>query len=335
METYIVWLWVFFKEQIKKKTYLLQLLVMLTALISVSALHFPSAERSDIGYAYETAGEPDWLAEQLSMQEDYLDFRLYETPEELQQAVVSGRIDCGFVIPEEAKDRVICVSSPMSSKSALAKQTLFSVYYRLRSRDVLLEADEQLYGSSDEIRQQLLFDKNEAYLHGDQVFDMDLQEVAVTASASVKENCIFPIQGIAGLFLILFAILSQSVIYDIKSGGPWKRLSRKDGFCMRMLWGVAAMILPVLLAYMYLAISGKGRGAGIEILSMLLFLLWLVPWSSVLADRRLSEETYYVRMVIFLLVQLIICPVFADPAEWLPVVRILRLIFPLGIYTTL
>ena len=99
METYVVWLQIFFKQQLKKPLYWFQILLLIAGVCCMVSIRFPGADNCKIGYCFDQKSVDDWLLRDQSVQDDTLRFCFYEEEEQLYAAVRSGYMDCGFVLP--------------------------------------------------------------------------------------------------------------------------------------------------------------------------------------------------------------------------------------------
>ena len=99
METYIVWLQVFLKQQMKKRLYWVQIVLMVTGICCISAIRVPNAKLCTVGYCYDRTESEDWLASELDTSDRALDFCFYKEKNRLYTDILSGKIDCGFVLP--------------------------------------------------------------------------------------------------------------------------------------------------------------------------------------------------------------------------------------------
>lgn len=333
METYVVWLQIFFKQQLKKPLYWFQILLLIAGVCCMVSIRFPGADNCKIGYCFDQKSVDDWLLRDQSVQDDTLRFCFYEEEEQLYAAVRSGYMDCGFVLPARMGEgaSIESVVSPISTKNALAKLTVFEVCYRILSEDILLAADQKLYGEAGQEREELLLQKNREIIASDRVFDIQMIEVPVETKVQSEIPEQLPVQGIAGMFVMMIMLLADGIIFDPKSRGLLKALSLSRRRAVCMLYSLAAGLLPALASLMLIGITGRSRGIAAELLAMFLLIIWTQLWICLLIRRR-EVEGYHVELVLFLAVQLLVCPVFVDLSGYLPALKVLRLLFPLGIY---
>ena len=334
METYIVWLQVFLKQQLKKRLYWVQIVLMVTGICCISAIRVPNAKLCTVGYCYDRTESEDWLASELDTSDRALDFCFYKEKNRLYTDILSGKIDCGFVLPVQLeKNSVIeSITTPMSTKHALAKLTVFGVCYRVLSRQLLTDVDSRLYSKSDEKRLELLQQKNAEILDSDRVFDIRMEEVSVGRTEAEKQTACLPVQGVAGTFVVLIMLLAEGSTFDPKIRGVFQVLSVRRRACMSALYCLAAVLLPAVTALTCVCLSGRSRGLGVECISMMLLIVSAQAWMFTAGSRQKDADHYYVLCVLFLIIQLLICPVFTDLSQYLPALRIFRLLWPLGIY---
>lgn len=116
MKKYMIWFSLLMKRMIKKPAFAFMLIGSFILVIAVSKLEQGEHAESAVGIMIEPeAGQElsktneDWNQRFISLlneQEGILSFQLYENKEMLMQAVERGELDCGFILPQDLKDRI-------------------------------------------------------------------------------------------------------------------------------------------------------------------------------------------------------------------------------------
>ena len=334
METYIVWFGVFLKQQLKNRLYRLQLLLLFVCIFCVASIRFPNADNCRIGYCYNDLHADDWLKKELNASDEVLVFCFYDTIEELYDDVSSGKLDCGFVLPKQLKQgsKIESVQSPMSTKTALAGLSVFDACYHILSEDVLTNADQILFENRDPVRLAQLLQNNREIRESDRIFHVDIKEVSAAKNVEIEPTEKLPVQGMAGLFVIMIMLLANGIVYDPKSHGLFYALSIKQRKKMRLLYSLTSGILPALAVVIIISCLSCTRGFGVEALSMVLLICWTALWIILIGCRQTEAGSYHIGVVLFLIAQMLICPVFADVAKYIPAFDLIRQFLPLGIY---
>jgi hypothetical protein len=134
----------------------------------------------------------------------------YENEEQVVEAVRSGKADCGFLIPEDIEERIAsgserrsitCVTTPLSTKAAIARESISAQLFPLYSNRLLQESldDWDPQGEHwEEIRQE-----NARLLQSDELFEVDWK---VQQVSDEKE---LPVRRLAALAVVLLAMLHR------------------------------------------------------------------------------------------------------------------------------
>ena len=334
METYIVWFGVFLKQQLKNRLYRLQLLLLFVCIFCVASIRFPNADNCRIGYCYNDLHADDWLKKELNASDEVLVFCFYDTIEELYDDVSSGKLDCGFVLPKQLKQgsKIESVQSPMSTKTALAGLSVFDACYHILSEDVLTNTDQILFENRDPVRLAQLLQNNREIRESDRIFHVDIKEVSAAKNVEIEPTEKLPVQGMAGLFVIMIMLLANGIVYDPKSHGVFYALSIKQRKKMRLLYSLTSGVLPALAAVITISCLSCTRGFYVEALSMGLLICWTALWIILIGCRQTEAGSYHIGVVLFLIAQVLICPVFTDVANYIPAFALIRQFLPLGIY---
>lgn len=120
------------KLWLKHRICWLQILFLVLLLLVIGSIHIPDAKNSRIGLAGVTSGITQTIAGRLMQKSDVYQFTTYEDPEELEQAVEAGELECGFVFDKEFAeqyeegsftDGITYVYTPFTTKGLAVKQS--------------------------------------------------------------------------------------------------------------------------------------------------------------------------------------------------------------------
>ena len=147
-----------------------------------------------------------------------------------------------------------------------------------------------------------------------------------------KEVSCYPMQAAGGLLIFLFLFLSQGGKFRQGEKGVQKAMQPKDHFLFGVMRGLAAGTLPAAALLLMLQILGSSRGWIRESGMLLLFLCAGSLWSQ-LAGYFMKKETTFVAVAFALaLIHIFICPILVDWSSFIPAMKYVSLLFPLGIY---
>ena len=142
-----------------------------------------------------------------------------------------------------------------------------------------------------------------------------------------KEKQVFPLHGLVALFLFLNLFVEYGRRFEAGSGKPYLALPAPFGEEFQMLGLLAAGTVPALTGVVLLLCSGEGCGLLREISAMLLLLAVCIVGKWI---QNLTSFTSH--MFLLVLINLLFCPVFVDIAAFIPALKFVRYLCPVGIY---
>ena len=180
------------KLWLKRRICWLQILFLILLLLVIGSIYIPDATNSRIGLAGVTNGITQTMADRLMQKSDVYQFITYEDPEELEQAVEAGELECGFVFAEDfAKqyeegsftDSITYVYTPFTTKGLAVKETVYGAVLELYGKKLLQQNEETIVGQSSEEISAMLAETYEYYLNSDAVFHTEVIYLETDAGA--------------------------------------------------------------------------------------------------------------------------------------------------------
>lgn len=188
-----------------------------------------------------------------------------------------------------------------------------------------------VFGEQKEEIGSMLGSAYDAYLQSNDIFHTELTTVQNEA-ADRKESDIYPLQGLIGIFVFMTIFLAGMSI----TGNGYRNLVESMEIHQRTLFQVTNLLAaatPVSLVGTLLSGFLPGsRGAVMEIMHM--FGLVVISCMEVLVIWRLQRQsaTGKAMLLAFVVLQIILCPVFVDIGEFIPALTYVRYLLPLGYY---
>lgn len=173
----------------------LQILFLILLLLVIGSIHIPDAKNNRIGLAGVTSGITQTIADRLMQKSDVYQFTIYEDPEELEQAVEAGELECGFVFAEDFEkqyekgsfaDSITYVYTPFTTKGLAVKETVYGVVLELYGEKLLQQNEETIVGQSSEEISAMLAERYEYYLNSDVIFHTEV--IYVEAEAGMESD---------------------------------------------------------------------------------------------------------------------------------------------------
>ena len=178
------------KLWLKHRICWLQILFLVLLLLVIGGIHIPDTKNSSIGLAGVTSGITQTIADHLMQKRDVYQFTTYEGTEELEQAVETGELECGFVFDKEfAKqyeegsftDSITYVYTPFTTKGMAVRETVYGTVLELYGEKLLQQNQETIVGQSSEEISAMLADRYEYYLNSDAIFHTEVIYVETDA----------------------------------------------------------------------------------------------------------------------------------------------------------
>ena len=344
MEKYAVWFRLLLKKNLKKKTVYIQSVVLVSLLIFIQFIHIPDKGNIQIGVCLNDSSIAEDIYDDLEEQTETYDFKIYKNREQLEKAVASGKVECGFFFTEDfdddfedgkIKDSVEFFVTPMSAKAELIRENFYISFLKQYSEVLLLQSEEELYEENSADRTAKILSQNEQYLDGDELFELDIHYIETKEREVKSDSSTFYLQGMYGLFVFLFMFLSYNKGNRNKAADFRSVLTKKDGIIYDVLELVSIGLVPSAGGMILISLSKESRGILLEITGTLLLLALSTVWILVFAAFCKNEANYLSMFLIISIAQVIVCPIFWDVSRYSKILEYIRYLFPLGTYLLL
>lgn len=343
MEKYITWYQMLLKLWIRKKSNLLQIAGIFAVIWLIANIHFPAVDNVRVGLCNKDGRFAGSIIDELLSSESVFRFECYDDETELKNAVISGEMECGFVFEEgmekklnrdtgKRKDLISYIATPLTTKGKVAKETVYAAFLEQYSEKILIREEENVFGKTDPSISTFLLEKNAEFLDGDQIFRMDYAFLETENAAETQGTQTFPIHGMAALFIFLAVFLEHGKKFSSKEIAFENALPQKEALNFEYSRYLASATVPALTGLICIGLSGRGHGIIRECLSMLILVLLSTLWMLIVGRLFRNVLSYTAWTMTLILVQLLLCPVFVDMAQYVPALSYIRCLFPAGIY---
>ncbi|MDD7025494.1 MAG: hypothetical protein PUI46_00100 [Lachnospiraceae bacterium] len=342
MEKAIVWYKLWLKLYIKRPSTWIFAVAVGLLLWVISSISLPDSSNLLVGVCYPGGTYGEELEKVLKEGNSIFTFVAYGDEQKLYEDVLGGRLECGFLFDEDFQEKmekgrirgsITCLSTPLGFKSEVAKETLYAHLLMVSSRDILIDGELKVFGEEEETRTEQLLKREQEYRLSQEVFQLKTIMLSPKeGQEQEKEVSCYPMQAAGGLLIFLFLFLSQGGKFRQGEKGVQKAMQPKDHFLFGVMRGLAAGTLPAAALLLMLQILGSSRGWIRESGMLLLFLCAGSLWSQ-LAGYFMKKETTFVAVAFALaLIHIFICPILVDWSSFIPAMKYVSLLFPLGIY---
>ncbi|NBJ02870.1 hypothetical protein D3Z62_22900 [Lachnospiraceae bacterium] len=339
MAQYKIWYALQLKAWLKRKTSWLQVLGMILLVLLTAHIHLPDADNTRVGVCGAEDEYADSVLESLRSGDSIFEFVEYPEEEDMRRDMVSGRIECGFLFPEDFQERiwedrlknsVTYICTPFSAKGLVAQETFYAAFFEGYSKKILIGSEEEMYGRSSEKLTEALLEKRDDYLYDREMFCMDIIETAQPRGEAGASGEVRPVQGMTGLFLFAILWMAQGRKFDGNGNGALSALDWRRRRRFRYLGCLAEATVPAAAGILLILSAPGHRGIGAEISSMVLFVLVCSFWVPTVGSLFHNSTSFAGWTLTILLVQMAVCPAFVDLAEYVPALKVIRWGFPLG-----
>lgn len=359
---YAVLIW---KRMWKTPGYLLVFLLVPIILLSVSQI---SKGETEVKVAVCIEGlsengsteEADYfnieLKERLEAREGTIVFSFYESEEEVKREVAVAQAECGFVVPEGVfeelqekhfKNSISCFVSPQTSTQTICKEAFFAELFSLYEEYTFPEQASEMIvvelGESEEAKKEDIANRAEELLeqyrfngstfqfeYEDYKSESAQREELSTEAVSEESESVFPVRGICALLVFICALCGAMDALEDENAKRICRLNQKNCFSALTVL-MPAFVMSVISICCY-AITGVSDGLWKEIGAMLIYLLLSAIVCMILKRLCRREENLASVMSILILLTAVVCPVFVDLSQFVPVLKIFGKMFPTYYY---
>lgn len=344
MEKYITWYRLLLKTWEKRKSSWLQLAGILLVVLLIGQIRIPDINNTVIGLCNKDGGFAQDIVDELQNGESVFQFEVYENEEEMQQEVLTGKLESGFIFEKgleqdlkkgKKKKLITSITTPLTTKGAVARETVFAAFLERYSEEILLEQEEQVFGRESEEISEALLEKNQEFLNSDELFRIDFEEVAGNAKGTENTSSTFPVRGMAVLLIFVMILIEHGKKFEQRDCMFEKALTKREEICFEFLRYVSAATVPALACLILIFSTGNGAFILKEILGMMLFVVVLGIWMLFVGKLFRNGTTYASWIMTLVVGNLLLCPVFMNVAEYVPALGYLGCFFPVGIYLRL
>ena len=340
MAKFIVWYQLQLKDWCRKPACWLELVGMLLLVILIQNIQLPTGDNTAVGLFSIDESVTKELLEQPELSESTFEFYEYHDQAAMEEDVVTGKLECGFAFEEdfvknweEGKiDRTITYfSTPLTTKGYVAQETIFVILLKQYSDQMMERQASEVFAEPDEDTVAQLSKWNEAYLNSDAIFDIQIETVEQEA-IHVIENKVYPVQGIISMIIFMTMLMNGAGILGNQKQKVAGALDRRNQAIFAYTNNIAVATLEAVVGLAIILVRGNHRGVITELIAMVGLIVISSIWVLLFGRFFQNEITFASTTLAIILVNLIICPVFINLAQYVPVLRYLSCCFPVGIY---
>ena len=365
MEKYVIWYRLWLKAYWKKPSHWLQVLGMAALLFVVFGISLPDGRNVTVGICYGADAYAERIARELEERDGVFSFRIYDKEEELYRDVTAGKAECGFLFLEgfdgkmesgDLEESITYICTPMTVKGEVARETLYAALLGIRSEGILKRGEAEIYGDVMPERTKRLLEQNRFFLEGNRIFRVETEELEPAQAGETTEPSgtgeaagaaergvwesggqVYPMQGVFGIFLFLIMFLAYGRKFEAGGYAVEKALAGMQRHIYGYTGCLAAGTLPAAVGILTLFVLDGGKVMGLvwETVFLFPFLAVSAAWITVVCGFLRDGSAFLSGAVVVTVAQLLVCPVFVDAGTYLPALKYVGCLFPVGIYLRL
>lgn len=330
------------KRQCKKPMFWAVSYIMIFFLYLSDQVILPSSNTVEVGVCNYAGSNGNHVLEELQKNESILKFQDYQDKLALEQDVTKGKVDCGFVLTDklesalsgsETQNGIQYICSTSTTKGEVAKETIYAMYFRLKSESLLKNQieDGAIFIKYDSQLVSQVLAKNQDYLNGTDKFQVIYKSIDDTSIQTNQENRTNQMVGIFGLVISAISLLAGKYRFTREYKALSKKMVLHDRVMNTFIVILVQCLLTGIIAYSYLILRGDTKGL-YGFISMVLYIGISTVWVMVYSQIFKKEQVYISSICVVLLLQAVICPVFFDLSKNIPVISVINKSFPLFWY---
>lgn len=375
MKKYLVWFSLLMKRMIKIPAFAVMLIGLFVLAIAVSKLEQGEHSESAVGVMIETKEGQDlsetdeeWNHSFISLlheQKGVLSFQIYENKEMLMQAVERGELDCGFILPQDLRERIneetwqdaiILYTDSASVVTQIAKERIAAAVFTLYSEESYVNYIRDIPNfnisqiSESEREEIIAFAKSayETHLSDRSTFGLIYNGDSYNGSRPVgnnddeaesingerqSTNTIFNIRGILAVCIFLSGMCGLLIDWKDRQEKRFLRIAPDFITAMANIWVPTIYTSLVSLAALFCTNQITGPGGLIrEVFRLLIYQFLIVVYCSIIRLVLRKQETIAAAIPILTLGCIICCPVWIRLSVYIPIFRVLEKLFPATYY---
>lgn len=345
MKKLFIWYYLSLKASLKRPfLWAIFLLASVIPFVLASTVTSIKENKDILLYIPEDSVYGEEILANLGEMESVMRFIRASSQDGLIQDVRDGKADTGFIFSEDFDQKVAnaensalisVVTSAYSSKTAVARETVFAAYYKCAS-EVLLKQEAAKHFPDPDPAYSHMTELYEKYRESE-LFNIVFEThqtgaYAISSETSQDPQTLYPIHGVCALILFMLLLLGNSPGSGSGITGIRQGLRASERFAFSLISNLAEISVPGILFIVLSDILEPLHGIAIplRLLIWLGFLLYAAVWAAGFTLLFKSKLTYHSWMMTILGINLVLCPIIWDPAMLHPGLKLIGYLLPVG-----
>ena len=263
---------------------------------------------------------------------------IFDDIESMKKSVNSADISIGYAVLSDADDYIALEKdkgiievyvSPGYLYSEVDKERFYNAWLSYCSDSLIKNEANKVFAQSDKSLITDLIDKKNAYLSSDALFDINIIEEA--KNNSIIRSKKDPVRAIVALTVFMTVFIMYGFNYSKKGLSIAKSFNDKSRIVYRFVSSLShGLLIGTIGLICTFAFSDKASLTDIP--RLIVFIIICVIFTCIVGAIVKKEDTFTALCPVLLTIQLIICPIIIDLDMYLPIIPLIRYLFPVTYY---
>ncbi len=334
---------IFIKQYVYKQKYAL----IIFAIIVFISLFFVDNKNDNIesntiniGFYIEDKND-EIIGEKLIEYKGIFKFLPYTDKKTLKDHILKGDLECGYIFKENFLNSIL--NGDIENKVTILNvndSNIYKISYEVVFAQILdaLSSDFLLKYLQDNFEGYNINELNENinkyfnyYIDNDETFK--IQYETIDNKPLTADKNISPIREFIGLYIFIIALFGLTNAYENKF--ILRKINKKQKFIISQISIIIPIFMAILMGLILIFTFGIGENILKEIGYMLIYFIALVAFIEILYFLIPNKYMLYTSFPVFIILSLIICPIFIDFSLYLKPIKIIQMLLPLTYYLNL
>ena len=337
MQKVLIWFLTNIKSMLRNRLFYIVSLLMITLCAVFCNISTAKPSVDKVGLFFNVSGaKTNDLVAALSSDREVV---IFDDLDIMKQSVNDADITIGYAIYADASDYIEhqkdkgiieVYVSPGYLYSEVDKERFYNAWLNYCNNHLIKNEADKVFVKSDEFLIAELIDKKEAYLSSDSLFDINIieEDSQVISSARSQKD---PVRAVVALTVFMTVFIMYGYSYSGNGMSIDKSLSFHSRIAYRFVSGLSRGMLIGVVGLICTFIFSDNASL-YDIARIMLFIVICVIFTNIVGAIIKKEDTYTALCPVLLTVQLIICPIIIDLDMYLPIMPLLRYLFPVTYY---
>lgn len=288
-----------------------------------------------VGIYSESKSEmADKLIYNLMSKYESVSFTQCSSVSQLKDKVISGDFECGYVIPDDFAEKIACndlnniielYTSPGTFLASLSNEYIFSEIFKEYAVNELTEyiAAQDIFTISDVSRlNQELRTMYEDYLNSSEIFSfryINGENEIIDNTDLLSSYFLLSIKGIIALVIMFVAFIGTFYLYKDKKSGIFRAFNSATGLLCKMSEIFSLTLIACISGLASIVLCGQSEGIVIETARFLLYAVICTIYCFIVQKILPNMYAFAALIPVFVLGSILLCPIFFDITEMIPV----------------